>query len=352
MPFARWQSTIVDEFGNIVQQPTIEVRRETVGQPLATLYSDRDGAVPLGNPFTLSGGDNGFAAFHVAGGAYQITVTKGLFSRTYRYVAIGLVAESDALVSNFREVLTASRNYYVRTDGSDSNNGLANTSGGAFLTIQKALDVAAALDTSIYSVTINVGAGTFSGTGSNTLKPALGAGTISVVGAGPGSTIVSRTNGNCFYAVNANSSFNIADLSVTTTTSGAGLYCYGSGLINFQNVDFRACAGVQLRAESGGSLVASGNYGISGGASYHALAGLQGAVGIAGRTLTITNTPAFSLAFGGAVRQGYFQCNGATFSGSATGPRYAVTTGGIIERSGSDLPGNSAGSAASPGVYI
>jgi DNA-binding CsgD family transcriptional regulator len=63
--------------------------------------------------------------------------------------------------SGGREVLTANRTYYVRTDGSNSNDGLSNTSGGAFLTIQKAIDIVAALDLSIYNVTIQVGSGTY-----------------------------------------------------------------------------------------------------------------------------------------------------------------------------------------------
>ena len=94
MALARWQATITDEAGNIVPNASIEVRRESSGQPLVSLFSDRDGQTPIGNPFNADG--DGFAAFHVTGGAYQITATSGAFSRTWRYVGIGLASEQDA----------------------------------------------------------------------------------------------------------------------------------------------------------------------------------------------------------------------------------------------------------------
>lgn len=97
MVLARWQATIVDEAGNIQTDASIEVRREDLGNPLAVIYSDRAGATPIGNPFLSD--MEGHAAFHVAGGAYRITATKGDFSRIWRYVAIGLAAESDAVTA-------------------------------------------------------------------------------------------------------------------------------------------------------------------------------------------------------------------------------------------------------------
>lgn len=71
-------------------------------------------------------------------------------------------------------------------------------------------------------------------------------------------------------------------------------------------------------------------------------------------------TPAFSTAFAQCEMLGYILCANTTFSGSATGSRYAVSNGGVINSNGggtSLLPGSSAGTGtnfgASPyGLYV
>lgn len=95
MAFARWQAHITDAAGNVIDQPTIEVRREISGAPLARLYSDFDGNTPLSNPFVPMTGSGGFAFFHAVGGFYKIRASYGAFSREWRYVAIGLAGALD-----------------------------------------------------------------------------------------------------------------------------------------------------------------------------------------------------------------------------------------------------------------
>ena len=98
MALARWQSTIVDDEGNVLPNAQVEVRREVAGAPLATIYQDRDGAAPLGNPFSANAAPfagDGFVWFHVPGAAYRITVTSGAFSRVLRYEPVGTAQEFD-----------------------------------------------------------------------------------------------------------------------------------------------------------------------------------------------------------------------------------------------------------------
>lgn len=105
MTLARWQASIVDQEGNVLPGAQVTVRRETAGAPLVVLYSDRDGTAILGNPFPADA--DGFAAFHVAGGAYRIDVTSGAFSRTHRYVGVGLQQESDAVLLDISYLFSA-----------------------------------------------------------------------------------------------------------------------------------------------------------------------------------------------------------------------------------------------------
>ncbi|MBX9829629.1 MAG: hypothetical protein K2Y27_32140 [Xanthobacteraceae bacterium] len=257
-----------------------------------------------------------------------------------------------------RDVLTANRTYYVRTDGSDSNDGSANTSGAAFLTIQKALDVASALDSSIYNITINVAAGTYNA--AQSLKPCAGSGFITVSGAGA-TTIIDPPAGvnHCFQAI-AGGRFDLRNMKLqkSTATTGHAIFAEGgSSLIQFQGIEFGAMdggggAGRHIYANRGAAIAANGAYTITGAALYHFSAS-AGANIFCKQAVTLTGTPAFTR-FADASLGGTMRVDG-TYSGAATGVRYLADTNSVIWVVGggaSFLPGNSAGSVTNGGQYV
>lgn len=144
-----------------------------------------------------------------------------------------------------RELLTANRTYYARPDGSDSNTGLANTAGGAFLTLQKAANVIRdTLDLGGYNVTVSVASGTYNA-GVIVRGPWIGAGTVTYsCSATIGSVVIIDTSG-----------FRAEDGGVLYVNGGFDLQTSSIPLISRMNGSRLYFQGVQVNAVAGAGLM-------------------------------------------------------------------------------------------------
>lgn len=281
--------------------------------------------------------------------ALQVDRTTG---RVRLPAALPLSDDNQAVARrHVREKLAANRTYYVRTDGNDSNTGLSNTSGGAFLTIQKALDIAyGALDLSGFAVTVQIGNGTYTGPVVQA-SPQVGAGSITLQGDNttPGNVVISRTSQYCVIVRNSGTILYVRGLRLQNTGAGDGMMVEGgASLVVNGNMEFGAIAWSCMRAERGGVLHrASGNFTFAGSAQGMVAADYCGVASLQGGTWTMSGTPAWAVA---GIMARYGACakiDGVTFSGSATGQRYNADYSGTIFTNGggaSYVPGNAAGS--------
>ena len=251
-----------------------------------------------------------------------------------------------------REILTADRTYYVRTDGSDSNTGLANSAGGAFLTLQKAIDAVGGLDVSIFNVTISLQAGTY--TGLNAIKNFVGAGRCTIEGVGATSLISAA--GTCFTLDGIRSLWTVKNLKVQTS-SGNHFSLINGAYVTLTGVEYGSGANIQIYCGQNCVVFVDASYTISGSAGFHYYAEWGGLIYVAGAlTVTVSGTPAFTT-FANVLNGGKLRFpSSSSFSGSATGTRCAVTMNGIIAgtgtaANGSFFPGNAAGSTATGGQF-
>lgn len=122
----------------------------------------------------------------------------------------------------------------------------------------------------------------------------------------------------------------------------------GTGLV------FGACSAAHMNAFRGGTILRNNNYTINGNGSYHMLANAWSSIASSGIIVTLTGTPAFATAFAGCAQVSSITDFGLTYSGAATGARYAVSENGAISTNGGGanyFPGNAAGFTATGGQY-
>lgn len=260
------------------------------------------------------------------------------------------------IIPAVRQMLTANLTLYVRTDGNDTNNGLANTSGGAFLTIQKAIDFVASLDCSIYNVTIQVGDGTY--TSSFTLKSFIGSGIVTIQGniTTPTNCIVT-TSANVVTANNVQGIYNVKGFKFIFT-NGTAFRCSGAPTyVAFANIYFSASGGVAVMSWGFGCKVeAIGPFTLAG--SYwtglYALEG--GLIVVTGNTVTCITGLSFSANFAFCERAlACIDIFSMTFVGTATGSRYTSQNNSVIFTNGGGatyLPGSVAGGVINGGLYV
>lgn len=315
-------------------------------------------------------GTAAWSARTVTGTAAEITVTNGsgvsgnptlslpsAITLTGKTMTGGTF-NSPALVAptGVRESLTAARSYYVRTDGNDGNTGRVDSSGGAFLTIQKAIDtVLQNIDAGNQTgAIISIGAGTF--TGANIIAGPMQGGTVGLTITGVGATtIISTTSANCFTISN-NAIVLMGSMTLRTTTSGDCLNVSNGAQVYYSAMFFSTCAGSHHAIDGGALVKVTGNYTINGNAAAHVhQPGAGQYLHTAGITVTLTGTPAFSSFFIGMRGTSYSYMGATTFSGAATGTRFTVHYGAVLDcetKSTTFLPGNAAGTVVDGALYI
>jgi hypothetical protein len=253
--------------------------------------------------------------------------------------------------------------FYVNAaSGNDANNGLL--SGTAFKTLAGAQAAISGKYASLTGVTVNIADGAYAGF---SVGPSLIAywnfvGNLTT----PGNVTITAASG----AVNQGRSViaNGAKVNLSGVTFSSYLQnvaSYSGAQVNISACNLTGSANAPSLAASSGGIFVSGAIGYSGagqGIFYAENGGLlkiasQDGVTTTPCTLTLTGTPAFSVACADAVDGGdiIFTSSAITISGAATGQRYAATVNGVINTAlagASYLPGSVAGVYNTGGQYL
>jgi hypothetical protein len=306
-------------------------------------------------------------------------------STTNNFVACTGLLVQGVLNTVPRLRLTGNITLYVRTDGNDSNNGLADNSSQAFLTWQAAFSyVVNNWDTGGHQVTIQqgsqAGVKTYAGTAGvpmlNVTAPWVGGGTVQLLGdTSTPSNVLWNTNGavGVQIAVNLPGQLTVTGFKITNVSTTAGtilVFHNAAGQLSLGVMDYGTClsggqAGAHIQAAApGGFIVLFGNYNVSGNANNHLIV-TYGAVVTYASAITVTSTGTPTIFCWALTSNNAFlnAATGISFAGvslTAGCQKFSATANSTINTNGSGVnyfPGSAAGTPVPPaentgGIYL
>lgn len=225
------------------------------------------------------------------------------------------------------------RTFYVRTDGDDDNTGLANTSGSAFQTIQKAINAAYSIDAKGAIAEIRIADGTYA-EGINIYGRLVGAydngdQPFRIIGneANPQNVVIRPADLDAFR-IGDKATALLAGVTIGTTGSGNGIFASNHALLWHRNCRFEAVAGETFATTTGAKVYAIGPTTVVGASSAFVHSTNKSIVGFGGQTLTFVGSLTFSTYLWG-VNDASVYLDSATIVGKATGG-ITVHIGGIL----------------------
>lgn len=291
-----------------------------------------------------------------------------LSTGTTRTVTLRDLSGTLAFLSDLRTRLTGNTNFYVRTDGSDSNNGLANTAGGAWLTLQNAWNtVRDSYDLAGFTATINVADGTyanfvakgqFTGSFGGQIVTPSTVGAVDIVGnlTTPANVIITTSAAATKDAIYAkNTIFKIEGMKFVASGTGISRGIVADqAQVTIGKVDFGACTFAHLHAAGNGATITIvSGYNISAVSARHVLAETHGEIENQNNVINLGASFAWSAEFAQVDQLGLIDFTGSSFTGTgSTGKEYDTASNSVLILAGLTLPGNVAGTTATGGQVI
>jgi hypothetical protein len=232
-----------------------------------------------------------------------------------------------AISAKRRVVLYADMTVYVRPDGNDSNDGSADDSAHAFLTIQQALNLAMTLDLNEYWFFVQVADGTYDA-GGLVLGPVPPFSSISITGNvdHPEKCIINVNDSDVVFSISYYAQAVVQGFTFSNAhTGGRGVACALWSGLTVNNCNFGSHLGAAISVEdfsylqllSGVQFTAGSRYGIK--SDDNCLIDLRSAA------LYLVGVPYFTTCFLQLTRgsilwvNSLFQPGGSTITGTATG---------------------------------